>query len=101
MVRLCLSIVIGLIFATPAPAGTWADGLFDGLAHDFGVVARGPTISHSYRITNTTGQPVHISGVRVSCGCTSAAIRTADLAAGQETELIAQMDTRRFVGPKS
>jgi Protein of unknown function (DUF1573) len=101
MVRLYASIVIGLIFAAPAPAGTWADGLFDGLVHDFGVVARGPTVSHSYRITNTTGHSVHIAGVRVSCGCTAAAVRTADLAPGQETELIAQMDTRRFIGPKS
>jgi hypothetical protein len=101
MVRLYASIAIGLIFAAPAPAGTWADNLFDGLVHDFGVVARGPMVTHSYRITNTTGQPIHFVGVRVSCGCTSASIRTADLGPGQETELIAQMDTRRFVGPKS
>jgi Protein of unknown function (DUF1573) len=101
MARLFLSAVIGLLVVMPAPAATWADSLFDNLTHDFGVVARGPTVSHSFRIANTTSQPVHISSIRVSCGCTSAGVRTADLAPGQSTDLIAQMDTHRFVGPKS
>src|SRR5262245_51635110 len=101
MARLFLSAVIGLLVVMPAPAATWADSLFDNLAHDFGVVARGPTVSHSFRIANTTGQPVHISSIRVSCGCTSAGVRMADLPPGESTDLVAQMDTRRFVGPKS
>jgi hypothetical protein len=101
MARLSLSALIALVIATPAQATSWADGLFNGLSHDFGVVARGPTLSHVYRITNTTGTPVHISGIRVSCGCTTASVAVADLAPGQSTDLTAQMDTRRFMGTKS
>ena len=101
MARLSLSALIALVIATPAQATSWADGLFNGLSHDFGVVARGPTLSHVYRITNTTGTPIHISGIRVSCGCTTASVPVADLAPGQSTDLTAQMDTRRFMGTKS
>jgi hypothetical protein len=89
------------MIATPAQATSWADGLFNGLSHDFGVVARGPTLSHVYRITNTTSTAVHVSGIRVSCGCTTASIPVADLAPGQSADLTAQMDTRRFMGTKS
>ena len=101
MARLSLSALIALMIATPAQATSWADGLFNGLSHDFGIVARGPTLSHVYRITNTTGTPVHVSGIRVSCGCTTASIPVADLAPGQSADLTAQMDMRRFMGTKS
>lgn len=101
MRRLSISAIVALMIATPASAKTWADSLFNGLSHDFGVVARGPSVSHSYHITNTTGTPVHISGIRVSCGCTTAMVQVAELAPGQSTDLVAQMDTRRFIGPKS
>ena len=41
---------------------------------------RGPTLNHPFRITNQTGQPVHIASVRVSCGCVSANALKDDLA---------------------
>ena len=101
MARLGFSAVLALILTTPVQAATWADGLFNGLSHDFGVVTRGPTVSHAFRITNTTATPVHLSNIRVSCGCTTATVPVADLAPGQSTDLTAQMDTRRFMGTKS
>lgn len=101
MVRLFLTTIFTILMASPALAGTWADALFSGHSHDFGVVARGPTLSHSFRVTNTTGQPVHLASLRVSCGCTSAAAQTADLAPGQSTDLVVTMDTRRFYGHKA
>jgi hypothetical protein len=50
---------------------------------------------------NNTRYQVHIAGCRVSCGCTSAWPLRYDLAPGQETAIQAQMDTHRFVGPKT
>jgi hypothetical protein len=101
MVRLLLTTAFTILMASPALAGNWADALFAGHSHDFGVVARGPTLSHSFRITNTTAQPVHLANVRVSCGCTSAAAQTSELAPGQSTDLVVNMDTRRFYGHKA
>lgn len=101
MVRLFLTTAFTILMASSASAGTWAESLFAGHSHDFGVVARGPTLSHSFRVTNTTGQPVHLASLRVSCGCTSAAAQSADIAPGQSTDIVVNMDTRRFYGHKA
>jgi hypothetical protein len=101
MLRHSLVIVAGFWIAGSAGASTWADGLFDDLSKDFGSVPRGPTLTHHFRVVNKTGKPVHISSVRVSCGCTSATALQEHLKPGEETAILARMDTTRFVGPKS
>ena len=53
------------------------------------------------RKRRNTGSPLHILSVRVSCGCTSAQALHEWVAAGQESAILAQMDTRRFSGQKS
>jgi hypothetical protein len=70
-------------------------------SRDFGSVPRGPTLHYAFRLTNKTDQPVHIAGVRVSCGCTSAAAMKDDLAPGETSYILADMDTRRFSGIKT
>jgi hypothetical protein len=100
MFRYSLVCLLGLCAGAPAVASPWADGLFDELGHDFGAVPRGPMLTHPFRLVNKTGVAVHIAGVRVSCGCTSAHALQYDLRPGQETVILAQMDTTRFLGPK-
>jgi hypothetical protein len=92
--------MVGLCAAGSARA-SWADGLFDELSRDFGSVPRGPTLQHPFRLVNKTDQYVTISGVRVSCGCVTAQALKATLAPGEETAVMAYMDTRRFVGSKN
>lgn len=101
MFRYSLVIVLGLWSASAASAASWAEALFDDLSKDFGSVPRGPTLSHPFRLTNQTGQPVHISSVRVSCGCVSAGALRDDLAPGQSTAILANMDTMRFYGTRT
>jgi hypothetical protein len=101
MFRFSLVAVAALIMSAPTHAATWAEGMFDELAHDFGSVPRGPMVTHQYRLTNNTGQTVRITSVRVSCGCTSATALQGTLAPGQSTAVLAQMDTTRFIGPKT
>jgi hypothetical protein len=101
MFRFSLAAAAALVLSAPAPAATWAEGLFEELARDFGSVQRGPMLTHQYRLTNNTGQTVRITSVRVSCGCTSATALQGVLAPGQSTAVLAQMDTTRFVGPKT
>jgi hypothetical protein len=100
MFRHTLVFLFGLCLANTASA-SWADPLFEELSRDFGTVPRGPTLTHPFRLTNKTRTPLHIAGVRVSCGCTSASILREDLEPGQSTAILAQMDTRRFLGEKS
>src|SRR5438093_8858134 len=100
MLRYSLVLVAGLGAALPASAGA-LDSMFDAISKDFGSVPRGPTLTHHFRVTNNTNGPVHIGGVRVSCGCVTAWALQNDLGPGQGTSIVAQMDTRRFFGTKS
>jgi hypothetical protein len=100
MMRYSVVLLAGLCATAPASAGAF-DPMFDSLSKDFGSVPRGPMLTHHFRVTNTTDQPVHVAGVRVSCGCVSAAVLQDTLAPGQSTSLVAYMDTRRFSGLKS
>src|SRR5262245_36021544 len=101
MYRFCLSVLLGLWAAGAAPAGSWADAMFDELSQDFGSVPRGPALNHAFHLTNKTGATVHIANVRVSCGCTTAWALAHDVGPGKETSIMAQMDTRRFIGTKT
>jgi hypothetical protein len=87
--------------AGPAAAATWADALFEELSKDFGSVPRGPTLEHNFRVVNNTARPVHVSHVRVSCGCVSASVHKDFLQPGEESYVKARMDTTRFTGIKS
>jgi hypothetical protein len=101
MFRFSLAATAAILMSAPTFAATWAQGMFEDVSRDFGSVPRGPMLTHSYRLTNNTGQTVRITSVRVSCGCTSATALQGVLAPGQSTAVLAQMDTTRFVGPKT
>jgi hypothetical protein len=100
MLRFNVVLAAGLLAAAPAGAAGWANGMFAETGKDFGLVPRGPTLTHYFLLTNNTDKPVHISGVRVSCGCTQATALQNQVAPGQSTAILAQMDTRRFSGHK-
>jgi hypothetical protein len=100
MFRFSLVLLVGLGVAGKASA-SWADGLFDELSRDFGSVARGPTLSHPFRVVNKTKGNVRISNVRVSCNrCSSATALKTELAPGEETQILVTMDTLQFQGSK-
>src|SRR5438445_492860 len=101
MLRYSLLSAVLLAAACPVHASSWADGLFDELSKDFGSVPHGTVAVHPFRLVNNTGSPVRVISVRVSCGCTSASALQTNLAPGQETVILAQMDTRRFYNTKS
>ncbi len=101
MLRYSLVLLLGFAAAAPATAATWADRLFDELSKDFGSVPRGPTLVHHFRLVNTTAGPISIAQLRVSCGCVTAQPMKNTLLPGEETAILARMDTTRFSGSKS
>jgi hypothetical protein len=58
-------------------------------------------LSHPFRVVNNTKGVVNISSIRVSCGCTTATALKGTLNPGEETTIVAQMDTRRFSNVKT
>jgi hypothetical protein len=101
MVRYSVVVLAGLWAASSAVSATWADRLFEEMTKDFGSVPRGPALTHPFRVVNNTSNVVHIANIRVSCGCVTATPTRTYLNPGEETAVVARMDTTRFRGPKS
>jgi hypothetical protein len=94
------SAVAGSVRAQSVPANS-ADGLFEEKGYDFGAVPRGQILTHPFRVVNKTDKNVQVGSVRVSCGCVSAQALQSTIAPGQETVILAQMNTSRFFNHKS
>jgi hypothetical protein len=97
------AVVIGLGLALLIPtlaaaqeSNDWAQGMFDSLSHDFGVVARGTEVRHRFKITNSSFEEVHIANVAASCGCTTAKGNTGCLKRNSTTFVEVAVDTNRF-----
>ncbi|MCB0632767.1 MAG: DUF1573 domain-containing protein [Lewinella sp.] len=54
----------------PAPTGPTTTMAFEELTFDFGTVAEGEKVSHTYKFTNTGNEPLVLSDAKGSCGCT-------------------------------
>jgi hypothetical protein len=44
---------------------------FDKKTHDFGDIVQGDKVEHTFYFTNTGNEPLIITNVQVSCGCTT------------------------------
>jgi hypothetical protein len=90
-----------LLGGSAAPAQDWARKMFDRTSHSFGTVARGAKVESKFVVTNLYEEEVHIAGVRSSCGCTTPQVVTSTLKTHEKGEILAQFNTRSFLGDKS
>ncbi|MDX2064053.1 MAG: DUF1573 domain-containing protein [Bacteroidia bacterium] len=44
---------------------------FEHMAHDFGRITEGEKVSHTFQFTNTGTEPLQITEVKPTCGCTT------------------------------
>ncbi|MCI0460596.1 MAG: DUF1573 domain-containing protein [Gemmataceae bacterium] len=87
---------------TSAQSAAWADKLFAGkTTHDFGTVARGAQLHHSFTIKNIYSVPLEITNIRTTCSCLTATPSTYTLKPQETAQLHILMDGRRFSGQKS
>jgi hypothetical protein len=89
------------ISTTHAFADQWAQKLFTETHHDFGTVSRNAKTEHSFVIENCFEEDVHIASIRSSCGCTTPVLTKKTLKSWEKGEVIAQFNTRSFIGTKS
>ncbi|WP_118951233.1 DUF1573 domain-containing protein [Taibaiella helva] len=66
--------------------------------YDFGKVKEGGKIKHAFKFKNTGKQPLMISDVITSCGCTVPSFSKEPVLPGQEGEVIAEFNTKKRVG---
>lgn len=101
MLSLAISwILLAGLFSVPATAQEWAEKMFNKLEHDFGTVARGAETVFRFEITNLYKQPMTITGVSSSCGCTSPSIENRTFKTYDKAYLVAKFNTHTHIGRK-
>lgn len=98
--RSAIVLAAALFGTTPVLAQNWYDLIVPEKSHDFGTVARGSKVRHSFRIVNTTNYDVHIANWRTKCGCTDVKIGAREIPPGTQTTVEVTLDTTKFVGYK-
>ncbi len=66
--------------------------------YDFGSVTEGIAVTHTFILKNTGDDVLEISGVRASCGCTTAELATDSIEPGESVDLEVLVDTAGFGG---
>ena len=89
------------VLSSTADAQQWAADMFKTRSHDFGSIARGAKAEFAFPLSNIYVEDAHIASVRSSCGCTSPRIEKATLKTYEKGAIIAEVNTRAFLGQKN
>ena len=79
-------------------AQEWATKMFSSTSHNFGTVAKGSKTEYRFVFRNIYKEPLHVVGVRTSCGCTSPEVTVRDLKTHETGEVVAKFNTRTVLG---
>ncbi len=96
-----LTFLLALLFSssfsnaqTTGPAFTW-----DKNTHDFGDIIQGEKVEHTFKFTNTGTEPLVITNVEVTCGCTTPKGWPRDpINPGGRGEITVQFDSTHKIG---
>ncbi|MBS1508714.1 MAG: DUF1573 domain-containing protein [Bacteroidetes bacterium] len=76
------------------PAITW-----DKTTYDFGDIYQGEKVEHTFKFVNTGKQPLVLTNVQVTCGCTTPKGWPRDpIMPGDKAELVVQFDSSNKIG---
>ncbi len=101
--RTILVLALGLVASTASSvqAQAWAAKMFPELTHDFGTVSRNAKTEYVFVVENIYEEELHIASVRSSCGCTAAKILKNNLKTWEKGGIVAEFNTRSFIGQKN
>ena len=91
--------VISATGATPAKAPTPENMYFKNPVHDFGTIQEGPAADHEFEFTNVGKEPIIISNVSASCGCTTPSYSKDPVLPGKKGTIKASYNTQGRVAP--
>ncbi len=72
---------------------------FDIESHDFGNLEEGPKAEHIFAFKNIGKEPLILSNVKASCGCTTPEWPKEPIMPGEESEIKVVYNTKNRVGP--
>ncbi len=104
MCRMMLIALLGMVVSGASVRGQDLDWLSSALPErtfDFGTVARGSQLRHTFHLANRTNQDIHIFDWQTKCGCTDVRVGARLIPPGTQTTIEATIDTSKFLGRKS
>jgi Protein of unknown function (DUF1573) len=87
--------------AAQAGESDWVTAVFPERAYDFGSVARGSQLRHTFPVVNKTNSEIRIANWRAKCGCTNVRVGARVIPPGTQTTIEATIDTTKFQGYKA
>ncbi|MDX2195871.1 MAG: DUF1573 domain-containing protein [Cytophagales bacterium] len=94
-----LSVAIFLSSFTFQPApGSGADIVFEKSSQEFGDIKQGQVVNASFKFKNTGKEPLIISNVQTTCGCTVPAWPKEPIAPGKSAEINATFNSAGKMG---
>lgn len=73
---------------------------FEESIKDLGGAPRGTKLVHHFKFTNNSQQAVHISGTRTSCHCSTARAIKQDIAPGESSSIMVEVNTILYSGTR-
>lgn len=83
------------------PAGPTTTVEWEEMEFDFGTVAEGEKVSHTYVFKNTGDEPLVFSDAKGSCGCTVPKWPREPIAPGAEGEIVVEFNTQGKAGNRN
>jgi hypothetical protein len=96
--RLLVCILLGLVWGLNAQAQDAAKIKFEKTTHQFGELKKGAPAEYAFSFTNVSEEPVTLTRVKASCGCTTPAWTREPVAPGETGEIKVKYNTNR-IGP--
>lgn len=106
MARWYVAMLMLALVPAAASAQGWAEKMFRegdklALTHDFGTIARGTQLKHTFKLTNIYAVRMEITSIKSGCGCVTATAGKRVLEPRESTTIDVTMDGRRFNGNKT
>jgi hypothetical protein len=87
--------------ALPLPSGPTTTLEFEETTYDFGIIKSGPIVSQVFTFTNTGDEPLIVTEVRGSCGCTVPQWPRAPLAPGETASITVEFNSKNKYGQRN
>ena len=83
------------------PVGPVTTVEFEDSKHDYGVIEQGEKVAHVFKFKNTGNEPLVLSNVKPSCGCTTPKWTKEPVAPGEIGEIHVEFDSKGKSGKQT
>ncbi len=87
--------------ASEVPTGPTTTIEFAESRHDYGVIEQGEKVAHVFTFSNTGSEPLVLSNVKPSCGCTTPSWTKEPIAPGETGEIHVEFDSKGKSGKQT